>query len=567
MTKESAKILEHKINIFDKGFTNDFRDDAVTNFDVSNAKKLSPYHDSENGDTNDSTDKLQNFLLALGAGTQYVLYGLGVVSGQDYAKLFTKNTFSDGTWTAATNGADDAIGGDLALNPNFFIYYKKAGLIFGARGSRYLFSYDPAAQVFSKTARDLTSFNNIAQGLVHSKDDVLYIPYDNNIATNNNGGWNNTALVLPKDYVITSICEYGNLLAIGCVNLNGASSRVFLWDRDSTLTTLNESVDWGSGQLKVLEEIDGQLIGISLDSYAIDGFGGTGTVTRLNDVVTFRYLSGATAITFKKLTGTTNTQLPIAKQKINSKLYFLMSIVTGANINLTNGTRREGVWSIGRIQEGAPFILVHERTPNNDTALGASGQLQRFFYVGDYLFITSTTTSSTATYQTVKTNDASSWTASSLFETEEIDMGDISLNKKLLSVTVDTETLIKGAQVVVSYKKNEEIAWTTIFTNTTVTAGSFVVGTKYTIVFLGTTDFTLIGASSNTVGVEFIATGVGTGTGAGAHHPIRHTARNIESSGAQLPQFKKIQFQIKSTGGCEIIGISCKAEVIDDDVA
>lgn len=48
---------------------------------------------------------------------------------------------------------------------------------------------------------------------------------------------------------------------------------------------------------------------------------------------------------------------------------------------------------------------------------------------------------------------------------------------------------------------------------TTVTAGAFVIGKKYRIVSVGTTSFTGIGASANTVGVEFTATGVGTGTG------------------------------------------------------
>ena len=48
---------------------------------------------------------------------------------------------------------------------------------------------------------------------------------------------------------------------------------------------------------------------------------------------------------------------------------------------------------------------------------------------------------------------------------------------------------------------------------TTVTAGSFVIGTTYTILTIGTTDFTLIGASANTIGVIFTATGVGTNTG------------------------------------------------------
>jgi hypothetical protein len=47
----------------------------------------------------------------------------------------------------------------------------------------------------------------------------------------------------------------------------------------------------------------------------------------------------------------------------------------------------------------------------------------------------------------------------------------------------------------------------------TVTAGSFVVGKIYRIVSVGTTNFTLIGATNNTVGTHFIATGAGTGTG------------------------------------------------------
>jgi len=46
-----------------------------------------------------------------------------------------------------------------------------------------------------------------------------------------------------------------------------------------------------------------------------------------------------------------------------------------------------------------------------------------------------------------------------------------------------------------------------------VTAGSFVVGTVYTILTAGTTDFTAIGAANSNVGTTFTATGVGTGTG------------------------------------------------------
>jgi hypothetical protein len=64
--------------------------------------------------------------------------------------------------------------------------------------------------------------------------------------------------------------------------------------------------------------------------------------------------------------------------------------------------------------------------------------------------------------------------------------------------------------------------------NTSVNAGSFVVGESYTITALSTsgaaTDFTLIGAQSNTLGVNFIATGAGTGTGTASLTTLTITA-------------------------------------------
>ena len=50
-------------------------------------------------------------------------------------------------------------------------------------------------------------------------------------------------------------------------------------------------------------------------------------------------------------------------------------------------------------------------------------------------------------------------------------------------------------------------------TVSTVNSGSFVIGTQYTIATIGTTNFVSIGASANTVGIVFTATGVGSGTG------------------------------------------------------
>lgn len=48
-------------------------------------------------------------------------------------------------------------------------------------------------------------------------------------------------------------------------------------------------------------------------------------------------------------------------------------------------------------------------------------------------------------------------------------------------------------------------------------SGLFVIGDSYQIRIIGTTDFTAIGAASNTIGLQFVATGVGSGTGEAYH--------------------------------------------------
>ena len=83
---------------------------------------------------------------------------------------------------------------------------------------------------------------------------------------------------------------------------------------------------------------------------------------------------------------------------------------------------------------------------------------------------------------------------------------------------------------------------------TTVTAGSFVIGEAYTIVTIGTTDFTLIGASSNTIGVSFIATGSGTGTGTADTNKI-----TVDSTTGFVVN-ATVQFKGTSFGGLSTTG-------------
>ena len=532
-----GKIIETKIDRFDGGIVNDPRDPReatariMSNFNtISSPRKMTPYRSSENGDVSASTQTIRNFLIArLYTTPTFALYGLGVVSGTGRAQIYYKdlttgaaNDLDDSDWTGTANQTSPA--GATAFS--LFVYYPKTGYIYGAQGGSQIWRYDPdGGDAFANTHQALT-YTDIGQGVVHSKDDILYIPYFNAagptaaIARNNTDTWNNTALSLPTHYMPVCICEYGNYLAIGCAHRDGLSnSRVFLWDRNSSLSTIHESIDWGTGSLVILEEIDGELIGISLKggSAAAGWFTGipNGTAPH-NDRVLFRKLVGNKAFKFFELAANhastrNTTQIPSYRQKVDNRLYFQMLIEL-------NGSVRDGVWSIGRSSPDAPLALIHERTSNNNTALLTSDSVRGFFMVGDYLFQSYTTA---GTHATTKTDDSTTgFSHNSVYETKTFNGTqygyDATYYKDLVEVSVMTEYMPAAGQITLAYQTNQNIGtstWTTIFTNST-------------------------------------------------NNSISHTANNVESGGTALPKdYKEIAFRILATGGAEVTGLSFKEEV------
>lgn len=425
---------------FGRGIKNDPRSGAfrmITNFDVfTDRRRAIPYYDSESGIATPDGEKISAFCIGLASST-WRLYGLGLDSG--VAHVYQK----EGLTTGGTNDLDDAGWSETAnnvsasgtTNPKLFVFYKATGYIYGARSNRYIWRYDPdGGDAWADTHKDLTAFTNIAQGLVHSKDDILYIPYDNKIIKNNAGSWSSSPdLTLPSHLYITSICEYGNYLAIACAPLSGVgASTVYLWDRDTSLTTLSESIDWGEGVIKVLEQVDGILIGISAQTDS----------TRTKKRVTFRYYNGNSAIQFEELVTTATTTVYIDKQRVNNRVYFMMQTTI-------NGTVRDGIWSVTRLNDR--FVLTHERTPNNDTPL-SSGVLNGFIVVGDFIYISY---QSASAYALSKTNDQASYTHTSIIETSinpDMPEADRVLKKQLYTVAVSCDPLPSGGQLVLKYK-------------------------------------------------------------------------------------------------------------------
>lgn len=449
------------VPMVDGGMTNDPRDARtnvariITNFDVlRDSSRAIPYRSAEDGDNAATTSKKQNYCIALWGPTgTYRLFALGVISGNARAEILMKllttggaNDLDDNTW--ATPAANQSSAG--TTNFELFIYYKKMGKIFGAKAGTTIWSFTPDGSTAFDDGGHSISYTTVAQGVVHPADDILYIPYDNKIAVNNNGTWTDQGLVLPDDLYITSVCPFGNFLAIACAPKSGVGiSRVFLWDRDTSLTTTSENIDWGEGNIKILEESSGELVGVSLS--------GANTV-RFNDRVYIRRYTGygSEVVPGGEFVGSTDTQLAIAKQKINERVYFMMSITL-------NGSVREGVFSLGH-KPGQNYSLFHERTPNNDTAL-VTGSVKNFIFIGDYLFQSYVTNGN---FAVSKTDDQASYTATSIIETI-INPFMVSEHKRLVKRLVvgqlTYDPLPSGGSVVLQYRV-ENKNFKTIFTET-----------------------------------------------------------------------------------------------------
>jgi len=108
-------------------------------------------------------------------------------------------------------------------------------------------------------------------------------------------------------------------------------------------------------------------------------------------------------------------------------------------------------------------------------------------------------------------------------------------------VTVGDSLTITTLEGNLLYINGEQIKYTTV--NPILQAGTFKVGRNYVIQSVGTTDFTAIGASSNTPELEFTATGIGSGTGiAVALNAISGLQRGTNGTGelAYIPEYSEV---------------------------
>jgi hypothetical protein len=451
-----GKVIELKVNNFSGGVSDDPREDNATKFQVakhfdifSQPNRLVPYRSLE-ADTHDGSTAtgmkqyvVRDFLYASASAK---LYGLGQTAG-GLTKIVYKADATTGNWTLPSSSEGNGV-----VQYGCLVEYKD--YLWGFQGTTQVFKWGTlsGSPSITNTAGTVATITSVAQGVI-AKDDQLYLPYNNKLVRVSAGGTvSDAVLTLPSNFKITSICNYGNYLAIACapISIYNGSSKVYLWNLTST--DVQEAIDWGEGELRVLETIEGMLVGVT-DRYLNNATGaGRGSM------IIQTYSGGIPQVIKEVFTqALVGKSMPISKAVKNNRLFFACKIMT----NSSGTTYNEGIWSFGRKNVNYPFALSLDIIDENIDTDG----IQAFGSAANYFFIAHSGDGSID-----KTNDAATYAFTSEYYSQRFSGGDPGVTKQLLGLTVYTAPLPANSTVTAKYRVDSDTSWTTIGQITTTNA-------------------------------------------------------------------------------------------------
>lgn len=451
-------MAEIKINQFYGGIEDDIRKASATGFAMSkhfdifsNPQRLTPYRSLEaDTETAVSSTDLKQYLIKdfLYASASTKLYGLGQ-TGTGLTKILQKADATSGLWTKPTSSE----GNGAVWNGCFFEFKDYA---WGFQGTNQIFKWgllSGSPSITNSVSTVASTITSVANGVI-AADGNAYMAYNNvivRIATDAST-ITDLAKTVPTNFKITSLANYGSYLAIGCSpkdSFNG-QSKVFLWNLSSDLFA--ETIDWGEGDLRVLEPIEGLLVGIT-DRYLNNATGaGRGSL------IIQGYSGGAAQVLKEVYTqALTGKSIPTSKVVKNNRLFFAAKIMTNSS-----GTEyHEGIWSFGRKNINYPYSLTLDIIDENINTTGVQG----FGAAANYFFIAHSGDGSVD-----KTNDAATYAFTSIYETQIYSYDDPTITKKLEYFTIFTAPIPTGGSITVKYRIDNATSWTTIGTLSTVGA-------------------------------------------------------------------------------------------------
>lgn len=436
-------------NNFFGGISDDPRELDPTKFQMSKhfdiftyPTKLVPYRSLE-ADTNDgstSTGMKQYYVRDYAYATQSSkLYGLGQ-NGSGKTKIVYKSDATTGNWTLPSSSE-----GDGAVLNGCFLEYKD--YLWGFQGTNQIWKWGTLSgspSITNSASTVASTITSVANGII-AADGNAYIAYNNVIVRIAPGGTiTDNAKSVPDTYKITSLCNYGSYMAIACSpksTYNG-QSKVFIWNLSSDLFA--ETIDWGEGELRVMDNVEGTLIGIT-DRYLNNSIGaGKGSMV-------IQGWSGGAPQVLKEINtlALTGKSIPLSKAVKNNRLFWSAKIMT----NSAGTTYNEGVWSFGRKKTGYQFATSLDIVCESANTSG----IEAFGVAGNYFFVTHSADGSIS-----KTDDTSTFSYTSIYESQIENFGTTEQKKKWITGKITCTPLASGASLTLKYKKDEDTSFTTI---------------------------------------------------------------------------------------------------------
>lgn len=454
-----SKIYPQIIDRFDGGLSEDWRVGISNKFALTKhfdtytyPNKLVPHFSLEDDTVGATTYDIVKFLYApavgiLGSG-KYGLYGYGIDEGTTKPAIYFYNIDAGiprlAGWAGAGTKYKEAT--ITTRNEDVFFYYKN--YIYFWAGNTNLLRYD-TTQSDDVGSYKAIAYTNVAQPVHHPSDDRAYFFQDYNVHKldgttwdDGTGGTGTPVLILPTDTYITASCAYGNYLAIATCTLGtNLKSVVYLWDRDSSITTLSERIDFGRGKIVHLESLNNRLFAVMITTAEI-----TGNNARQNIVI--KMANGVTAIEVNRITNDGYTASLISTKFVtDNKLYFPAS-------GQKRGDDRLGIWALDSNGKLSLEVVVPSAT-----------SYEGIYKVSDYWWIAHSNDGSIE-----RTDNGLSYdtTSPSTYESLIFNAGDSGVTKKLLGVTAIFEPIQASPQgrVIVKYRKDEETSWTEILDTT-----------------------------------------------------------------------------------------------------
>lgn len=377
---------------------------------------------------------------AVKRGTDGMIIGYGAtsMSGSSLARFYRKDTSITGTWqqnSATGNGISAGNGAYCVLYKDLFFGISSN---FASTNAR-LYRYDTdSTQTLIDTVSDYAD-GAFPKPVVHGQDKKLYYASGKTVRVYDGI---TAGAGITTDYPIISMCEYGTYLAIGCQTPTGGV--IYLWGRDTSLTTFQDVIKVDNGKLQVLENIDGYLVAVTQTPYSpYSAFLSIPVVYSYAGTINIRMYVGGTMKLVKK------ARLGNNEQNSTQKLLTLKFVKEG---RLYFSTNSNFLWSFGQ-NRGGDYVLARDQqiayaNRTLDTLYG-------IFALGEYVFGMQATTTGSPSSGLLNRTDAAFGSDPSYFTTPInpcMPIEDRSKLKKLKSVYVKGTSLTTSGTVEVKYQ-------------------------------------------------------------------------------------------------------------------